>query len=77
MMLEVAIQTCIFVFALSVVLVGGANLVGVTLTLQQISAALQIKLGYVYLVLPLSGALMMFYSGLFVYENVAELRRPR
>ena len=72
--LEIVIQACILLFAFVVVLIGGANLVGITLSLHQISAALQVKLGYVYLVLPLSGALMMFYSGLAVYENAKSLR---
>lgn len=49
-------------FALLVLVVGGLRIVYVTLTLDQISAALRIPIGYVYLVLPFSGVLMMFYA---------------
>lgn len=76
-LLEIFIQACVFLFATFVVLVGGLNLVGLTLTLQQISAALQIKLGYVYLVLPISGALMMFYSGSYIVESIQHVRSER
>lgn len=65
---EYFIEVSIFVFALFVMVFGGIRLVAITLTLNQISAVLQIKLGYVYLVLPLSGLLIMFYSILFIAE---------
>jgi TRAP-type C4-dicarboxylate transport system permease small subunit len=74
-LLEILIQSCVFLFALFVVLIGGANLVNLTLTLRQVSAALQIQLGYVYSVLPLSGALMMFYSGTFIYDGLQQLKK--
>ncbi len=65
---EYLIEVSIFVFALCVMVFGGIRLVIITLTLNQISAVLRIKLGYVYLVLPLSGLLLMFYSLLFLFE---------
>ncbi len=65
---EYLIEVSIFVFALFVMVFGGIRLVIITLTLNQISAVLRIKLGYVYLVLPLSGLLIMFYSLLFIVE---------
>lgn len=68
LVLELVIQGCILLFATAVVLIGGTELVGLTLTLEQFSAALRIKLGYVYLALPLSGALMIFYSITFILE---------
>ncbi|MGD2294595.1 MAG: TRAP transporter small permease [Candidatus Aminicenantes bacterium] len=66
---EYLIQTFIFLFALLVLVFGGIRLVAITLTLNQISAALRIKLGYVYLVLPLSGLLLMFYAVCFIFET--------
>ena len=75
-MLELFIEACIFVFAALVLVVGGAGLVWLTLDLGQASAALQIPLGFVYLVLPLSGILMMFYSGLHGIEAFKRLREP-
>ena len=73
-MLELFIETCIFVFAALVLVVGGTGLVWLTLDLGQTSAALQIPLGFVYLVLPLSGFLMMFYSALHGAEALQALR---
>jgi len=65
---EYLIEVLIFAFAFLVMVFGGIRLVIITLTLNQISAVLRIKLGYVYLVLPLSGLLLMFYSFLFLAE---------
>jgi TRAP-type C4-dicarboxylate transport system permease small subunit len=70
---ELAIQVFIFLFAGLVMAAGGWHLVDITLTLNQISAALQIKMGYVYLALPLSGLLIMFYSLLFMGEKIGAL----
>jgi TRAP-type C4-dicarboxylate transport system permease small subunit len=66
---EIGIQVFIFLFSFSVMVVGGLRLVTITLTLNQISAALRIKLGYVYLALPISGLLIMFYAALFIIER--------
>jgi TRAP-type C4-dicarboxylate transport system permease small subunit len=60
--LELIIQLCIFIFALFVMLIGGSWLVYTRFILNVQSAALQLPLGYVYLVLPLSGSLIMYYS---------------
>lgn len=72
--LEILIQTFIFLFAFFVMVIGGIRLVQITLSLNQISAALQIPLGYVYSVVPISGALMMFYSAIFIYEEIKKLK---
>jgi TRAP-type C4-dicarboxylate transport system permease small subunit len=69
---ERLIQVFIFLFGLLVLVFGGIRLVTITLTLDQISAALQVKLGYVYLVLPFSGLLLMFYSLFFLMEAKRE-----
>jgi TRAP-type C4-dicarboxylate transport system permease small subunit len=74
--LQLFIETCIFVFAALVLVIGGSGLVWLTLDLGQTSAALQIPLGFVYLVLPLSGVLMMFYSALHGLEALNTLRAP-
>lgn len=70
---EIVIQVFIFLFSLFVMVVGGIRLVSITLTLAQTSAALQIKLGYVYLVLPLSGIVIMFYAVVFIGERIRTL----
>jgi TRAP-type C4-dicarboxylate transport system permease small subunit len=71
---ELIIQSMVFLFALFVMVIGGLRLVIVTLTLNQISASLQIKLGFVYLVIPLSGALIMFYAFVSIIHTLGELR---
>lgn len=48
-------------FALSVLGVGGLRLVTLTLQLEQRSAALGWALGWVYLAVPISGAILLFY----------------
>lgn len=73
-MLELFIETCIFIFAALVLVVGGTGLVWLTLDLGQTSAALQLPLGLVYLVLPISGLLMMFYSAMHGSEAFKAIR---
>ena len=66
--IEIFIHATVLLFALTVMVVGGTNLVALTLYLEQISASLQIQLGYVYLALPISGILIIFYSTENIYE---------
>ena len=56
------IEILIIAFALAVMVIGGINLMYITLKLGQISPALNIPIGYVYSVVPLSGVLIIFYS---------------
>ena len=72
--LEIFIEGCTLVFAFFVLVVGGVRLVWVTLFLGQTSAALQIPIGYVYLVIPLSGLLIMFYAAYEMGEQIRALR---
>ncbi len=74
--LDLFIECCIFVFAALVLVVGGSGLVWLTLNLGQTSAALHVPLGFVYLVLPLSGLLMMFYAALHGADALDRLRAP-
>ena len=52
----------VLLFALVVMVIGGGNLVYTTLYLGQLSSAMQIPLGYVYAIVPVSGLLFIFYS---------------
>jgi TRAP-type C4-dicarboxylate transport system permease small subunit len=72
--LEIFIQFSILFFSLVVMLIGGFRLVLITLSLNQISAALQVPLGYVYLVVPVSGLLIIFYSTYFILEALKKLK---
>ena len=68
---EIFIHAAVLIFALVAMVGGGGRLVYIQLSLGQQSAALQWKLGYVYLVVPLAGAFIVFYSALAL---VAALR---
>lgn len=60
--LMLSIEIIIFLFALLVMVVGGGWLVYTRFILDVKSAALQLPLGYVYVVLPLSGMIISYYS---------------
>lgn len=59
---EIVIHAVVLLFALGVLVFGGGRLVWIQLSLGQQSAALQLKLGYVYLAVPLAGVFIVFYS---------------
>lgn len=56
------IHMLIALFGLLVMTVGGGQLVLLSFQLRQTSSTLQIPIGYVYMVLPISGLLFLFYS---------------
>jgi len=61
-LVELLINGVVLLFALFILVIGGLRLVNLTFTLNQISPAMGIPMGYVYLVLPITGILMMFFS---------------
>ena len=69
-MVEVAIYTMICLFAFFVMIIGGIRLVRLTLNLNQISPTLGIKMGIVYLVIPLSGLFFIYYSIVLIIESI-------
>jgi len=60
--LRIIIQALIIAFSSGVLVLGGSWLVYTRFYLGVTSAALQLPLGYVYIVLPLSGLIMIYYS---------------
>lgn len=60
--LMIAINLIIVLFVIPVMILGGGNLVFITFVLEQKSATLQVPLAYVYVVIPLSGLLVLFYQ---------------
>jgi len=63
------------VFALLVLICGGYQVVSRTLITNQLSPALQIKMGYVYLALPISGVCIMMFSLEAAYEKYIAFRK--
>ena len=57
-----AIQILMALFALIIMVLGGGNLVYITLSLGQVSSALQVPLGFVYAIVPISGVIIIFFS---------------
>jgi TRAP-type C4-dicarboxylate transport system permease small subunit len=72
--LDCIMQLSVIFFALSILIIGGSRLVDLTLAMGQTSAALQIKRGYVYVALPFSGIMIIFYAASALVDN---LRRSR
>lgn len=62
------IHSMIFLFALFVMVLGGIILMYTRFVLQVKSAALQLPLGYVYIVLPVSGLIIIYYEILHILE---------
>lgn len=60
--LRIGINILIILFCLFVLIIGGSNLVYLNYLLGQTSAALNIPLGAVYTVLPISGVLVIIYK---------------
>lgn len=63
------VRVVILGFALLVMVVGGLNLCHLTYLLDQRSAVLEVRLAYVYGIIPFSGLLIIFYT---VHEFIAE-----
>jgi len=60
--LLVFINFLIIVFSLTIMVIGGAWLVYTRFQMGQVSSALQVPLGFVYSIVPVSGLLMIYYS---------------
>lgn len=60
LILEVVIELLVMGLAVSVMLYGGVSIVQLTMT--QASASLGIPMGYIYMIIPISGALIVIYG---------------
>lgn len=64
----ILVSVLIIAFALTVMVLGGSNLVYITFILDQKSAALQIPLAYVYGIIPFSGILVCYYQVFAIFQ---------
>ena len=69
-LLLIIIHSLILLFALSVMVIGGTVLVYTRFVLLVKSAALQLPLGYVYSVLPISGLIIIYYEVLHILKII-------
>ncbi len=68
---------CISAFSLLVMLIGGIDLVRSTLELGQESSALRVKVGYVYLAIPISGFFLTLYAVIGLVERIQEMLKGK
>ncbi len=73
--LSIVTNLLIFIFSATVILTGGIKLISKTLQTSQVSAAMQIPMGYIYLILPLTGIIMMFYALYFINNGLNKLKK--
>jgi TRAP-type C4-dicarboxylate transport system permease small subunit len=71
---EVIVFLCVAAFSFLVMIVGGIDLVASMLELGQESPALRVKVGYVYLAVPISGFFLTLYAVIGLVERVTRLR---
>jgi TRAP-type C4-dicarboxylate transport system permease small subunit len=72
---EILVQGLICLFAVVVLLLGGAKLVTLTLLTEQVSPALLVKMGHVYMALPLSGLVIALTSIETAVEKMGALNQ--
>lgn len=71
-LVAILVQCLIIAFASAVMIFGGYTLVSETLRAGQMTPALEIRMGYVYLAVPISGLFIV----LFCVEQIVELLAP-
>ncbi len=69
--LDIVIQAVIILFSVIVMIMGGMRLVSTTSN--QISAALRLPMPYVYASVVVGGVLIIFYSLIFIIEDIKEI----
>jgi len=67
--LMLIVRVLIVLFALGAMVIGGSRLVYITHVLDQNSPALQLPLSVVYVVIPISGLLIMYYKILDILKD--------
>jgi TRAP-type C4-dicarboxylate transport system permease small subunit len=70
---EIIVYLLIAFFAFFAMIYGGIRLVTLTLTHGQVSPAMQLKMGYVYLAVPISGFFILIFSIETIIKNVTFL----
>lgn len=73
--LELAAEVFSFGFAAVVMTYGGVEITKLTMT--QVTASLQVPMGYVYMILPVSGIFIMYFSLVNALDTVSGYRDER
>ncbi|MDZ7372951.1 MAG: TRAP transporter small permease [candidate division KSB1 bacterium] len=72
---ELVVFSSVAAFSLTVLVGGGTELVRTTLSTGQVSPALRVQMGYVYLAVPVSGVFLALYSVESLIQRLARLLR--
>ena len=64
------VYSCVIIFSISVLVYGGSKMVTVILINNQVSPALGIRMGYVYMALPISGLFITLYGIEFIIQEL-------
>ncbi|PWU69563.1 TRAP transporter small permease [Gracilibacillus dipsosauri] len=72
---EIVIEALNMVFALFVLLIGG--FIAAELAWTQMNASLQIPIGYLYAVMPVSGLCILFYCTYNIYQTVQTRKKVK
>ncbi len=67
--LKLIVSVLILLFCLFAMVIGGSRLVYITYALDQYSPALQVPMALVYLVIPISGVLIIYYKVSDIIKN--------
>jgi TRAP-type C4-dicarboxylate transport system permease small subunit len=71
---EIIVFFSVSAFSIAVLIFGGVALVNETFLLGQVAPATGIRIGYVYLAVPISGFFIALYSIEFMIESILKLR---
>ncbi len=71
-MLSIFSELMVLSFALIVLVYGGTQIT--KLTAMQITASLGINMSYIYVIVPISGVLIVLYNIINIYESILELK---
>ncbi|MBD3378781.1 TRAP transporter small permease subunit [candidate division KSB1 bacterium] len=74
---EVFVYLCTGFFSIFVLFIGGVRLVSLTFMQNQTTPALGIKMGYIYLAIPIAGFFIAMYSIEFLVETLRKFKEKQ
>lgn len=75
--LDLIVQLIIILFITAIFVIGGGRYVYVSFKLEQTSAALGLPIGFVYLVLPVSGLMIIYFKSVQMRQTLKKLKEQK
>ncbi|TDN90350.1 TRAP-type C4-dicarboxylate transport system permease small subunit [Salegentibacter sp. 24] len=75
--LDLIVQLIIILFTTAIFIIGGGRYVYVSFKLEQTSAALGLPIGFVYLVLPISGLMIIYFKTVQMRQTFKKLKEQK